>query len=193
MAVEVSTDRAGALDEEYRRYLAGTFKLTADELHQLGFRVAAELGHDRIYAIDWNEGTGDLGQVFAFAQAHQPEIYAQLIVNGQQGLDAAQASVATTSVREMLCGANDLAGLQQSHQSYLTMARVGEGKEYVGIDWVKGWYERNLKIFVNLTRIVTAPQDRILVIYGAGHIPLLSQFIRDSGLYTLESVETYLC
>jgi hypothetical protein len=93
----------------------------------------------------------------------------------------------------MLCGANDLAGLQQSHQSYLTMARVGEGKEYVGIDWVKGWYERNLKIFVNLTRIVTAPQDRILVIYGAGHIPLLSQFIRDSGLYTLESVETYLC
>jgi hypothetical protein len=196
VAMEVSTNRADVLDEEFRRYLAGTFNLTADEIHQLGFRIAAELGHEQLYAIDWNEPIGDgqgLDPVFAFAQAHQPEIYNQLIGGGQRELEQAQASVASTSVREMLCGANDPASLRHSHQPYLVMACVGEGKHYVGIDWVKGWYERNLKIFVNLTRIVASPRDRILVIYGAGHVPLLAQFIRDSGFYTLESVEPYLC
>jgi hypothetical protein len=39
---------------------------------------------------------------------------------------------------------------------------------------------------------VTGPEDRVLVVYGAGHIPLLTRFVRDSGLYTLEAVETYL-
>ena len=73
------------------------------------------------------------------------------------------------------------------------MARIGSSEDYVGADWVAGWYERNLKIFVNLTRIVNAPEDRILVIYGAGHLPLLTQFVRDSGLFSLESVATYLC
>ena len=192
VALEVSTDRTDALAAEYQRYRARTFHLTADETHQLGFRIAADLDHDRIYAIDWNEGTGDLGQAFAFAQAHQPEIYAQLMGGGQEARSAAQAAVATTSVRDMLCEANDPASLQRSHQIYLTLARVGAGKQYVGIDWVKGWYERNLKIFVNLTRIVNAPEDRILVIYGAGHLPLLTQFVRDSGLFSLESVATYL-
>lgn len=192
VALEVATDLDDVLNEEYRRYLAGTFTLTADEIHQLGFRVAAELGHERVYAIDWNEGRGDLGLVFSFAQSHQPEIYDQLMAGGQQAVDKEQAQIATTSVRELLLGANDPASLQDSHRGHLTMARIGEGKQYVGIDWVKGWYERNLIIFVNLTRIVTSPRDRVLVIYGAGHIPLLTQFIRDSGLYTLESVETYL-
>ena len=195
VALEVATDRDEAVNAEYQRYLAGTFELTADEIYQLGFRIAAALGHARIYAIDWNEPVGyarGLDEVFAFAQEHQPELYEELMGRGQQELDAAQAAVATTSVLDLLRGANEPTNLQRSHQVYLTMACVGAGKEYVGIDWVQGWYARNLKIFVNLTRIVSSPEDRVLVIYGAGHIPLLSQFIRDSGRYTLEPASRFL-
>ena len=195
VALEVAADRDEAVNAEYQRYLAGTFELTADEIHQLGFRVAAALGHPRIYAIDWNEPEGyarGLDEVLAFAEAHQPELYEELMVGGRQELDAAQAAVATTSVLDLLREANEPTNLQRSHQVYLTMACVGMGKQYVGIDWVQGWYARNLKIFVNLTRIVDSPQDRVLSIYGAGHVPLLSQFIQDSGRYTLEPAQRYL-
>lgn len=46
--------------------------------------------------------------------------------------------------------------------------------------------------FVNPTRIVASPKDHLLVIYGFGHIRLLTQFNRYRGLYTMESAETYL-
>ena len=148
-----------------------------------------------MYAIDWNEAEGysrGLDEVYAFAQSHQPELYEELMGGGQGALGVAQASVERATVQEMLLGTNTAEALARSHRAYLVMARVGEGKGYVGIDWVKGWYARNLRIYANLTRVVTSPQDRILVIYGAGHVPLLAQFLRDSGGYALESVETYL-
>ncbi len=192
VALERAVDQEEALNEDYRRYRVGNFSLTADEVHQFGFRLAAALAHERIHGIDWNEGTGDLGRVYEFARAHHPEIYEELYTGGRRALAAKQARVEATSVLDLLRRANDAAGLQADHRAYLTLARVGAGKNYVGIDWVKQWYERNLIIFVNLTRIITSPQERVLVIYGSGHIPLLTQFIRDSGRYTLEPVDAYL-
>jgi hypothetical protein len=186
VAVEVAAERAEALNEEYRRYRAGDFTLTANEVHQLGFRIAAELGHERIYAIDWNGGTGDLGEVFDFARVHQPELYAEFATEDRR------PTVGDGSACELLSRMNDPAALRRSHRLYLVLARVGAAERYVGVDWVKGWYERNLKIFVNLTRIASAPEDRVLVIYGAGHVPLLAQFMRDSDLYTLEPTAAYL-
>lgn len=195
VAVEVSTDLDEHVTQEYRRYREGSFALTASEVHQLGFQVAAALGHERVYAIDWNEAIGyahDMGVVFAFAQAHQPELYEELMGGGQRALDVAQAAMERRSVREMLLDGNTAEALARNHRYYLVMARVGEGRNYPGIGWVQGWYARNLRIYVNLTRIITSPRDHILVIYGAGHIPLLMQFLRDSGDYVLEALESYL-
>jgi hypothetical protein len=138
VALEVSPEHADHLNGEYRRFRFGAFALTAWEGHQLGFRVAAELGHEAVYAIDWNEPVGDPGTVFSFARAHQPEIYEELIPSGQRALDEAQASVATTSVLEMLRRMNSPESPRESHRPYLTMAHVGAGREYVGVDWVKG-------------------------------------------------------
>ena len=71
MALEVVTDRDDALNEDYRGYRAGAGALTADEVHQFGFRIAADLGHERVYAINWNEGTGDLGRVYERLQGRK--------------------------------------------------------------------------------------------------------------------------
>lgn len=195
IAVEVPTEQSHDMNEQYHRYRAGTFQLSANERHQLGFRIAAACQHEEVYAINWNEAIGyeyGMDVVFAFAQKHQPEIYEQLMGGGQRHLEEAQNRLSQTTVREQLRELNDPTNLSREHQIYLTMARVGTDKQYVGIGWVQGWYARNLRIFVNLTRIVTSPQDRVLVIYGAGHIPLLSQYIHDSSLYEIEAIERYL-
>ncbi|HVB20446.1 MAG TPA: DUF5694 domain-containing protein [Ktedonobacteraceae bacterium] len=193
VAVEKLADQADALNEQYQAYLSGTFALSAEEYHQLGFRIAAELQHEQIYPINWKNSTAeDLDEVYAYAQSHQAELYDQLMLSGSQQLEEIQERVATTDVGEQLRWLNEPGNLLRNHQMYMTMARIGTGNQYVGIDWVKGWYQRNLIIFANLTRIITSPDDRVLVIYGVGHIPLLTQFIRDSGFYTLETVEKYL-
>ena len=66
---------------------------------------------------------------------------------------------------------NQPEGRRADHQEYLRMARVGLGDQYPGANWVGHlWYTRNLKIFVNLTRITESADDRILLIIGAGHV-----------------------
>ena len=88
---------------------------------------------------------------------------------------------------------NDPKGRLASHQVYLRSVRIGIGNQYPGANrFILFWYARNLKIFVNLTRIMEAKDDRILLIIGAGHIFLLQQLLENSGDYTVESPLKYL-
>ena len=77
--------------------------------------------------------------------------------------------------------------------AYLHDARIGLDDQYPGANWLAHiWYARNLKIFVNLTRITESADDRILLIIGAGHTFLVQQFLEDSGDYIIESPLDYL-
>jgi hypothetical protein len=51
---------------------------------------------------------------------------------------------------------------------------------------------RNLRIFRNVQRISAAPGERILVIYGSGHLPLLRYMAEASPEYELVEVDRYL-
>ncbi len=46
------------------------------------------------------------------------------------------------------------------------------------------WYHRNVRIFANVLR-VTEPGDRLLMLYGAGHVPILAHLAEASGAYRL--------
>ena len=62
-----------------------------------------------------------------------------------------------------------------------------------GANWVAHfWYNRNLKTFVNLTRITESEDERILLIIGAGHLGFLKQIVEDSEVYHIESPLQYL-
>ena len=74
----------------------------------------------------------------------------------------------------------------------LILAQIGVADQYVGLNWLLDWYERNLKIFVNLTRITESADDRIMLNIGAGHVFLVQQFLEDSGDYIVESPLKYL-
>jgi hypothetical protein len=63
---------SGKLDEQYGRYLRGEYQLTRNEIDQIGFRLAKELNHQKIYGAD-AAGAFDIGQVFAFAGANNQQ------------------------------------------------------------------------------------------------------------------------
>ena len=62
---------------------------------------------------------------------------------------------------------NEPEGIRNDHQLYLRkIARIGLGDQYPGANWVAhSWYARNLKIFVNLTRITESVDDRHSIDY----------------------------
>lgn len=193
VAIEIAATRDAEINAEYERFRAGAFALTAAEHHQIGFRLAATLGHDRIFPVDWNEGTLGLDTAFVFARDHQPEIYAALM-SGIETIAAGNeaATLAAKPIQQLLIDANDPAALRHNHRVYLDIARIGTDNVYAGIDWVKGWYERNLIIYATISRLITRDDDRVLVVYGAGHIPLLTQFFHDADRVDLDPVEPYL-
>ncbi|GHO80553.1 hypothetical protein KSD_83240 [Ktedonobacter sp. SOSP1-85] len=192
VAIEAVPEKEVTINDCYQQYQRGTYALADNEREQLGFRIAAALKHERIYAIDWNEPIGyGIGWLYKYVEEEAPEVYHRLMERGKASIKALANLQKISSIGEVLYWMNQPEQLQANHRSYMHLLQLGEGKFYPGIEWVQGWYGRNMRIFANLLRI-TEPGDRILVIYGQGHIPLLTQYTRDSGFYKLETVESYL-
>jgi hypothetical protein len=182
---------SGKLDEQYGRYLRGEYQLTRNEIDQIGFRLAKELNHQKIYGAD-AAGAFDIGQVFAFAGANnQQDIVDRGMAIGKRQVAEENKLIQTATIREIYKVINDQRRIDEAHRVYLMMSRVGKDKEYPGVDLLADWYERNLKIFSNITRITESQDDRILVIIGGNHVKLLQQFIEDSGEYNLERAVRY--
>ena len=53
---------------------------------------------------------------------------------------------------------------------------MGAGDTYIGADLLTKWYERNIRIFNNIQRLA-GPGDRIILIIGSGHAPILRELI----------------
>jgi hypothetical protein len=61
--------------------------------------------------------------------------------------------------------------------------RVGADTSYPGATMTARWYERNLKIASNVLRLIESPNDRVLVLIGAAHGPILREvFSRVPGV-----------
>ena len=179
------------LDEQYGRYLRGEYQLTRNEIDQIGFRLAKELNQPKVYGVD-AAGAFDIGRVFEFAAANnQQGIVDKAFEIAKGHVAEANKLIQTTNVTEIYRVTNDQRRIDEGHQAYIIMSRIGKDKEYPGVDLLADWYKRNLKIFSNVTRITESKDDRVLVIIGAGHVKLLQQFIEDSGEYNLERAGKY--
>lgn len=177
------SDQAG-LDSRYATLLAGNYELTANEIDQIGLRLAKQLGHDKVYAVDWNEAApGDQVQYdfFGWAERNNQESRLKAFVEaGQKDANSASARMRGQSVSEWYHDLNGPEARLKMHQPYFEIATFGSNEDNPGAAWVGAWYARNLRIFNNINEIL-APQERVLVIYGVGHVHLLDQFFRESG------------
>lgn len=192
VAVEVQYERTEEINGRYKGFREGIFTLTANEIYQLGFRLADALGHEQIYCID-SQGSGDWNGVYEYAREHGQA--AKIDASLQQVRDdMAELSerITHTSLLELLRDDNNLARLEKDVRSYTDLAVIGHGDKYVGADLIGDWYARNLRMFVNITRIPTTDEDRIFLVVGAGHVMFLKHFLESSGRYELEDIGPYL-
>jgi hypothetical protein len=173
IAVEHVPARAAALDSLFRAWRSGAHVLQRDETEQLGFRLAAAHGHERVHPID-HTGEFPFGAVMAYAQQHDPPFLAMVQAELERIAGESNRQQRENTISEILRLANDPAKLAADHGMYLRFARVGAGDSQVGADLLVKWYERNIRIFSNL-QLVARPGERVIVIIGNGHAPILRE------------------
>lgn len=186
VAVEWQRTDQATLDRRYADYRAGRVAATANEREQIAFRLAARLGLAGIDAIDWNAappGPSSAYDPAAWAAAHgQAERFTAFVADGQRVADDQARAMRCSTVADWYRTLNTPAQRVAMNRPYFAMASLGDDQDNPGAAWVGTWYARNLRIFDHL-RQLSAPGDRVFVLYGAGHAYLLDRFARDSGAY----------
>lgn len=156
--------------KDYAAYLAGTHELTRNEIEQLGFRLAKALGHKEVYPVDADGEFPHLRLVkYAKATDRTKEFDAIMAEIGAM-VKAGDAYLAKHTVLETLLDMNSDEKVAQGTGFYFRQAELGEPWDWAGADLVADWFRRNMRIYSNVMNLATAPGERILVIYGAGHL-----------------------
>lgn len=188
VVLEWPYEEAAELDSLYQAYRTGAHELTRNERQQLGFRVAAEAEHEHVYAADWHNRFG-MDRVMVWAQENDPSFLRYFEQVRQRILSASDSLQRTATIGEILASINRPEAVLETYAPYMRMATVGSDSVYIGMEPVVNYYERNLRIFVNVHRI-SEPGDRLLVIFGSGHAPFLRQFFEGhSGMELVDPLE----
>lgn len=190
------------VNNRYSQFLKNKFDISKipKESYQIGFKLAKKLGHDKIYCSDVSNGqwVGDsidwdnYDEIAYLKSKGQYEKANRYNYEKTHELNDSLKTVMTLS--EYFIMENDPSNRLKAHQEYLTSTILeGAGDNYLGADYVTRWYQRNLKIFANTYDITDfSKEDRILLIYGAGHVWQLRQFFTDSPDFDYIEVNDYL-
>ncbi len=201
IAVEWAAEKQPELDERYRKYLAGQFELRADEIDQLGFRLAKRLGHQQLFAVDGRSRRYDANtSTESLVQRAQQNKQFDLLERGQQwyayynNLSEYEDQLKTQmTIPDFLAHLNSPEKLKLTLNQYLVgEIAVGGNGDYSGADMRTAWYNRNLRIFSNIERIPLKTDERILVIIGQGHVPILRHFVENTLEYSLAETGKYI-
>jgi len=195
IAVECDVEDDAKTQEFYDKYLSGKYELTKNETNQIGFRLAKDLDHKKVYCVDWGIFPDDPlynYEKYAAKDAELDKFLKDVYRKLKEKSDAESERLFKLSVADQFILINQPDRIEKDHQGYFDLMRIGLRAEYVGANYLSWWYGRNMKILTNIIRITDSPNDRILVVYGVGHAKLLNQFAKESDFYTVESPLKYL-
>lgn len=185
IAIEVKKEKQAWVDSLYQAYLKGDFQLKSNEIYQVAFRLGKMLGHEKLYAVDapargFEEAGGDVfheeKQAYFTGKASSEQLtYERQLDSAYFKLYQADDVLKTrVPLKEYFRYLNHPDRLRIGHGHYVTGSfKMGEGSDYYGPDSAVWWYNRNMRIFHNLLQI-KEPGDRIMLLIGAGHVPIIA-------------------
>ena len=186
-----AVEGVSSIHRNYESYLKGEYTLKADERDQIGLRLAKQLGHKQVYAAD-HKLDMDFGGVIQAAQQSGNRAFLEQFQSVMGEIEAFEKRKARMTVREILVEMNSPDNNAKSRDLYLQLSRVRSGDKFVGADVLAGWYQRNFRIFSNFAPVIESAEDRVLVIFGAGHAPILRELIQSSPDLQLVEPNDYL-
>ena len=190
LALEWTRAESARFDSLYQAYRAGRHALTPNERQQLGFRLADRFDHEQVYAVDYKQKWG-MGAVLKYAEQHEPWFVGYFEQWQQRFKNESDSLHRRATIGEILRRYNQPRTLERIQAARMRTLEVGADSNHIGVDPVASVYERNFRIFANITRIAT-PGDRILVIFGTGHAYFFREFVDHHPHMTLVDPLEYL-
>lgn len=200
IVIERRPEHQEKYDSLYTLYLEGKHELTRSEDQQIGFRLAKRLGLKKLHCADaWGSDYEDVKQLFEGADSIAKQKFMDFFYNHPDTLldpyRYEKEIFKSQGILAELKRINDDDRIKNTLGYYLVGVFKYETPEnnQFGVDFTTGWwFNRNLRIFRNIQRINSTSKDRILVIYGSGHMNLLNNFFEASPEYQLLKVNDYL-
>jgi hypothetical protein len=182
IAIEADPDNK-TIPTAFQDYLAGKHELSRNEIEQIGFRLAKQLGQKQLYPVNV-EGEFPLQRVMDYAKAKDRSQELEKIMGSiGQTVTEEDAYVKSHTILESLRYMNSSSSVAAGNDFYMQMAGFGEDGDYAGPDLLADWYARNIRIHSNILKLITSPSERILVVYGSGHLGWLEENVKmDSHL-----------
>lgn len=175
------------LDSSYNACTDSTLKTKPNERIQIGFRLAKELKMMKVYSVDANEVISDWNDADSVSLikvlgsdslANKP--HTKVLGKTYEAYYTYSDSVcATIPLLDAFIYLNNPRNLQLNEGVYLS-GYFNTLSNY-GPDFLATWFTgRNLRIFNNVLLSKPLPDDRILVLFGAGHVPFLKHSFESS-------------
>jgi hypothetical protein len=181
-----------AVARRYEEYLAGERELNRNETQQIGFRLAAELGHETVYPVDV-DGEFPHPRLVDYVKANGLyEEFQALMKEIGARVEAQSAHLASHTILETLLAMNADERVAQDVGFYYRQVHFGEPWNWAGADLLTSWYERNIRIHSNVVDLVESPDERILVIFGAGHLGWLRDFVSKDPTLRLRTLRDFV-
>jgi hypothetical protein len=167
------------MDSLYNAYREGKYELGRDEIDQLAFRLAKELNHPKVYAVDASSFANDNEKNYTwidslFGSNTEADTLRDKHFNRKYNklYSASDSTELVNTLLESFLVMADPMNLRRMHGHYLAggfNTTDNSGPDRLAM-W---WYSRNLRIFNNVLNTKPASEDRILVLFGNGHMPIL--------------------
>ena len=182
--IAIEADSSWSATHKLNQYKEGKFRNDRDERVQLGMRIAHELSIDTLYAIDAWSMAQDIQKRDSVYTNELWKDY-DLIGNSSEEAAAKNWLKYEDSLKNKLSLLEYFKRMNSAefHKYGYGIYLQGDFKlgQYKGADIISyWWYNRNARIFRNLQEVITSTNDRVLVIFGNGHAPLLRHLISSS-------------
>jgi len=198
--VESVPGRQARWDSIYQALRKGSLSDTAykNEIFQLGLKTARNVGLKQgVTCVDIQQNIRT-EKYEAFYQKHEkdPDSLQNKVfsINFCKPVPSFKQLAATRTVGGILLAMNARDALLNSNYDYSHwLLAANQDDDYAGVDGTISWYERNLKIFINVMRNVNLATDqRYILLYGSAHIPQLKHFFANHPLFEVVEPETVL-
>lgn len=183
----------------FREYSSGKRVLGRNEIEQLAFRLAKKFNLDTLYGADAGSIFNDLYES-KDSLALRPVL--KDIFSGWGDDYHYKCEKDICRRYDSLQRYNEALNLRSSLLSYFTYFNTDKslarnyGSYFNGDYFEQGdtrgadalamdWYNRNLRIYRNIQKGASSPNDRILVLFGQGHVSILKQLFEADPAYKL--------
>ncbi len=179
--VEYSFYKQKRLDSLFRVFPKNSdySKQKRGEIIQIGFRVAKELNHERLYAIDVKTSFPYDSLLATMKKAKQFD----LIKRDKKELKELESTAkdlfnSGKKLSEILFFYNETDYRKNDINWYVSLANQGgELNNFVGSYLASEWYKRNLQMYALIQKQIAKDDKRIMILAGSSHIAMIKEFI----------------